>query len=202
MVDGEVGPVDGEGECRPDGGEGLVEGPERVAAGGVVLVVGVDEGDEGAGVDQDHRFRAARSALTPLDRSGTIRAVRASPHRLVPLLVLLAWMAPAVGAFGVALHVALDHHGRHDGDSPRAVSELARTAPLGHHHDLTVAVDHHHEARVEEPAPALRPMVASVAVLPAPAAVEAAPAEPACRGGSPRRPPPDPLFTVHCSLLL
>lgn len=120
----------------------------------------------------------------------------------MPVLVLLSWMAPAVGALGVSLHVALDHHGSHDGEPPATLPELARTADHEHHHDLAAEADHQHEARLEEPAPALRPIVYSVAVLPAPAVVEAIPAEPACLGSSPRRAPPDPLFTVHCSLLL
>ena len=129
-------------------------------------------------------------------------AVRAQVHRLLPAVVLVLWMAPSLGALGIAVHLALDHHGPHDAGHAEEISELARTATHGHHHDLAAGTDHEHEARVDEPAPAIKPGSSPVAVLPAPAPARPSLAEPARRDVPPRRPPPDPLFATHCSLLL
>ncbi|HSL85038.1 MAG TPA: hypothetical protein VLF66_19860 [Thermoanaerobaculia bacterium] len=127
--------------------------------------------------------------------------MRTRVHRIVSVLVLVAWATPGVGALGVALHVAL-HHAPEGGERGAAVSELGRAAPHGHHHGAAAALDHRHEVEVADSAPALRPAGAVVAVLPAPASLDEAPAERPHRAGPPRRAPPAPLFATHCSLLL
>lgn len=128
--------------------------------------------------------------------------MRAPAHRLVSALVLVLWTAPGLGALGLAVHLALDHHGPHDAGHAEELSKLARTATHGHHHDLEAGSDHEHEARVDEPAPAIKPGSSPVGVISSPASARPSLAEPARPDVPPRRPPPDPLFATHCSLLL
>lgn len=141
-------------------------------------------------------------ALTVALGPETMPAVRAQVHRLLPVVVLGLWMAPSLGALGVAVHLALDHHGPHDAGHAEEISELARTATHGHHHDLEAGSDHEHEARVDEPAPAIKPGSSPVGVISSPASARPSLAEPARPEVPPRRPPPGPLFASHCSLLL
>jgi len=140
--------------------------------------------------------------LTARKASATIRAVRASPQRLLTALVLIVWMAPVAGAIGTALHVALEHHAPRHGDHPEEREGLAHGVAEGHHHDLDAAADHGHEARVCRLAPTVSsPAPAVAAVSPRPTTA-AGGAEQAVLSPPPRRAPTDPLFTTHCSLLL
>ncbi len=126
-------------------------------------------------------------------------------------------MSPSVGALGVGLHLALAHHdgleghSHHDGleghedDSGEhnlEISQLARAAAHGHHHDAEAAPDHDHDAIADGSAPTLRPNASTAEVLPVAAAFEVIFVERSLRGSSPRRGPPLPLFTANCSLLL
>lgn len=124
-----------------------------------------------------------------------------SAGRAIVLALLGCWIAPGAAALGAALHVEL-HHGPH-ADPPAAhatalAKRLAAAAEHGHSHEVT-APDHEHRAlRGERIATLLAP-------TPAPAA-DAASVEPGAgeRLGvppPPERPPPRPLFTLHCSLL-
>jgi hypothetical protein len=127
--------------------------------------------------------------------------VRSPVHRLLPALVLLVWMVPGVAALGVGLHLTFDHRGPHQDEQAPDLAGLPHAATHGHHHDTAVP-DHEHHAAVDGFAPALRPSPAPVAMLAAPTSVSAPMARPATPASSPRRGPPDPLFTTHCSLLL
>ncbi len=122
--------------------------------------------------------------------------------RIVAVLILACWMSPGVGALGVGLHLALDHHGSHGAEHGLETSDLVQAAAHGHHHDAQAVPDHDHDARVDGSALALRPSASSVAVLPAATCPEVALAGRPRSDGSPRRGPPVPLFTAHCSLLL
>ena len=123
-------------------------------------------------------------------------------HRCLVAIVLLAWMAPGVGALGISLHLALDHHGHHGAEHELAVADLLGAAAHGHHHDADATPDHEHDARVSGSAVAPHLGASFVAVLPS------APADPTQGTEGPRperalrRGPPAPLFTAHCSLLL
>lgn len=147
--------------------------------------------------------------------------------RLLVLAILLAWMAPGIGALSVGLHLAHGHHGSdaqlHDEghDHPhhthpqheqaREIADLARAAVHGHHHghhhdqgrphDIGTDADHEHDARLSAstPLPRALPLLATAH----PSKIDVAvPVEPSRLGPSPRARPPGPLFTVHCSLLL
>lgn len=128
--------------------------------------------------------------------------MRGAAHRLLSTLVLALWMAPSVGALGVALHLALHHHGPHHSEHAREISELAEAATHGHRHDAEAGPEHEHEARVDGFAPALRPSSSLVAVLSSPTSAHAPLTERRCFDCSPRRGPPGPLFVAYCSLLL
>lgn len=139
-----------------------------------------------------------------------------STARTVSILLLAFWLTPSVGSLAVGVHLALDHHaaehhapGHHatehhagDGERARAVAELLRTATHGHRHDPGVAPDHEHQARLDglarapvtPPDPAALPSVAT--------ASEPTTGERSRADLRPRRGPPLPLFTCHCSLLL
>ena len=111
-------------------------------------------------------------------------------------------MLPSVSALGVGLHVALDQHGHHHAEHTLEISELAQAATHGHHHDAEAAPEHDHDAKVEGSALTLRLSASLGAVLPAVASLRIEFAETLLFEGSPRRGPPVPLFTTHCSLLL
>lgn len=126
-------------------------------------------------------------------------------HRLVSVVILFGWLAPGVGALGIGMHLSSEHHGLHDLDGAehqREIADLVRAAIHGHHHDFCTTPDHHHDARFDAQAPAFRPGLSVVAVLPSPLAFLAALAERSKPERSPRRGPPTPLFTANCSLLL
>lgn len=121
--------------------------------------------------------------------------------RLSPV-VLLLWMAPSVGALAVGVHLAVDHHDPHDAEREGEISDLARAATHGHHHEDELASSHEHDARLGGVAPVPRRAPSMVAVLPSPAGATAALSVRPRSDRTLRRGPPGPLFTAHCSLLL
>lgn len=112
----------------------------------------------------------------------------------------------------MSLHLALEHHGTsehhgahhesHDAEHTRSMVDLVRVVTHGHHHDAEAVPEHDHDATVDDAASALRPSATGIALLPLPVAPGVALAERSLSGGSPRRGPPVPLFTSHCSLLI
>lgn len=121
--------------------------------------------------------------------------------RLSPV-VLLLWMAPSAGALAVGVHIALDHRGAHDAERQREISELARAATHGHHHDVDVGPHHEHDARLGGVAQVPRRGPSPIAAFPSLGAVTGALAGRTRPDNIPRRAPPAPLFAAHCSLLL
>ncbi len=122
--------------------------------------------------------------------------------RIASALVLTAWTLPGAGALAVGLHLTLEEHGPHGARHALEILDLAQAAAHGHHHDAEAAADHDHDARVDGPGPIVRPGHSGSAVLPAPTSLESVPPARSVQDGSPRRGPPVPLFTAHCSLLL
>ncbi len=131
------------------------------------------------------------------------------------MFILVFWVAPSVGALGLALHWAFErhgafdehgahqehgvpgHHGHHGGDHLLAISDLLQVVAHGHHHDSGTVPDHDHDARVDAFAPNLRPNASWVPVLPMPASHVIARVRSLPALGT-----PIPLFTTHCTLLL
>ncbi len=123
-------------------------------------------------------------------------------HRLISAAILLGWLAPCVGALGVGLHLASEHHGGYGLEHEREIADLVEAATHGHHHDLETAPDHHHEARFDGQTPELRHALSVVAVLPGTPAISMTRVGRSSDGRSRRRGSPTPLFTATCSLLL
>jgi hypothetical protein len=116
-------------------------------------------------------------------------------ERLLTALLLSAWLLPGVLGLAVAIHLEL-HHDAHGVPPDRA---LALAAEHGHSHGLAEPAHDHPAARAKAQAAAKEPAAAFVLPwggLPAPreTTVETAPS-------APLRPPPRPLFTLHCALL-
>lgn len=128
--------------------------------------------------------------------------MRPPTRRLLSLHILALWMAPSAGALGVGLHVVLDHHGHPETEHPLGLSELARAAVHGHHHDAEPAPEHRHETIVDGASPVLRTSLSPIAILPAPGSPGTAPTDPSSLDRPSKRGPPTPLFTACCSLLL
>lgn len=118
-------------------------------------------------------------------------------QRLLTALLLSAWLLPGAVGMSAALHVAL-HHDAHDPPSDRALA-LALVAEHGHSHELTAPAHGHPARRAEgrtlapEP-PTAAPPPGGSSPAPAAAVADRAPSPPL-------RPPPRPLFTLHCALL-
>jgi hypothetical protein len=124
-----------------------------------------------------------------------VRSLRV--QRSLTAILLCAWAVPGAVGLLVALHLEL-HHGPHHRPADGALgSEPA--AERGHSHELSEPA-HDHPA-VRSPGPeALHERATAWALtgLTPPEPVEAF-AEPA--PAPPLRPPPRPLFTLHCALL-
>ena len=118
-------------------------------------------------------------------------------QRLLTALLLSAWLLPGAVGLSAALHVTL-HHDAHDPPSHRALA-LALAAEHGHSHELTAPAHGHPARRAEGRAVAPEPPTAAPppwGTSPA-SAVAVADQTPS----PPLRPPPRPLFTLHCALL-
>ena len=118
-------------------------------------------------------------------------------ERLLTVVLLSVWLLPGVLGLAAALHLEL-HHDAHGAPPDRALA-LALAAEHGHSHELTEPAHDHPATRAKAQAAALEPAGAFVLPwggLPAPreTTVETAPS-------APLRPPPRPLFTLHCALL-
>lgn len=118
-------------------------------------------------------------------------------QRLVTIALACSWLLPGLVALAVVVHVELDHH--HHGPSGDRAAELALTVEHGHSHEVGEPGHEHPANRNDrrQAAPALEdPTGLPWASLQAWAThgVQVSPAEPL-------RPPPRPLFTLHCALL-
>lgn len=127
--------------------------------------------------------------------------MRAPLHRLLSYVVLLAWMAPSLGALSAGLHLAIEHHGPHGAEHVRAITDLAGAATHGHHHDLDTAPHHGHEATSGGSVSLPRPAASLLTALPSPGVSAGSDGRwPLDRAS--RRGPPGPLLMAYCSLLL
>lgn len=136
--------------------------------------------------------------LTGVPPPGIMPAVsRPTFQRLVTIALACSWLLPGFLALAVVVHLELDHHDH--GRSGDQAAELALTVEHGHSHEVGEP-GHEHPAnrtdrRQANPAPdaATGPPWGALEAW-ASRGAEAVPEEPG-------RPPPRPLFTLHCALL-
>lgn len=118
--------------------------------------------------------------------------------RAIVLVVLGSWLAPGAAVLATVLHLDVHHH-RDDREAApaRALAlRLAEAAEHGHSHDVATP-EHDHAATQGE-----RLVAAAVAGSPAhPVTLDRLPIEALAELPPPERPPPRPLFALHCSLL-
>ncbi|MEM7585537.1 MAG: hypothetical protein AAF560_19255 [Acidobacteriota bacterium] len=131
-----------------------------------------------------------------------------STQRALAILALVLWMSPNLGAIGLGVHLALEHHDVADGHHDHGhhaedcgFSALAEAATHGHHH-AAAAPEHEHESRIDASTPTLRPSSQASALWLASVARGPVGSDSLPCDASPRRGPPLALFTAHCSLLL
>lgn len=118
-------------------------------------------------------------------------------QRLVTVALACCWLLPGLLALAVVLHVELDHHGH--GTSDDRAAELALAVGHGHSHELADAGHEHPASREGRRQSAQAP--AEAADLPW-GSLQAWSSDGAqADATAPRRPPPRPLFTLHCALL-
>ncbi len=127
--------------------------------------------------------------------------VRGPLDRTLLFVLLVSWMTPGIAAFGMGLHVALDHHQASPADHARELSELIDAMSHGHRHPESAVPDHRHDLRLGSGIPAIKTS-SKLAVLPALDPSDRGRAHDRLTSTTARYGPPATLFATHSSLLL
>lgn len=138
-------------------------------------------------------------SLVLCGRAGHATLCLVSCRHALAVALVAAWLSPAAMATAVGFHVAAHDHGRaHERQHVVVLDELREALAHGHAHEIGVP-EHDHRAAPEPPT-SLR-VDTAVSAAPPVATAPMGPVAQWAAGHAPDRPPPVPLFTLHCALL-